>query len=101
MCPFFFRSLALQHLKQCGVHPELGFQSYRVAQTPRHESITLRPSLSAALALCRTEHLGPLGDHSFRGYLSIGECDPLVAGHEQMYQEAMDVIFKQGKPVHR
>lgn len=65
----------------------------------RHESITLHTSLFAAL--CRTEHLGPLGDHSFRGYLSIGECDPLVAGHEQMYQEAMDAIFKQGKPVHR
>lgn len=46
------------------------------------------------------EHLGSCENYNLQMYLSIGECDGSL-GPDDMYLEAMRVIFKENKPCHR
>lgn len=46
------------------------------------------------------EHLGSCENYNLQNYLAIGECDGSL-GPEEMYNEAMDSIFKHNQPCHR
>lgn len=62
--------------------------------TPRHTTPRARCVLLPA------EHLGSGEHYTLQRYLSIGEYDGRQ-GPEEVYREAMDAIFKDGKDSHR